>query len=169
MAGRPQPSFLAGERGSRSEREGGCSCWIVASAPDISSSSDNPLWDKGTFLSFFIHRALSPFHRLPEKHFLSQSRPPLLSSRAQQLQSAPSSRTQILSPIALQPAHPVHVRSPHVEPHAAPLVHQRTSGVSLLTPVHQPASRKRQVGDRAVVGCTTRHRASYFSVSVFSF
>lgn len=114
-----------------------------------SSCSDSPLWNKDTFLSFFIHRVLSPFHRFSEKHFLSQSRRPLLSSRAQQLQSAPSPRTKILSPIPLQPADLVHLRAPHVQPHAAHLVHQCTPRVSLPAPVPKPESGEHQVGDAA--------------------
>lgn len=47
--------------------------------PDGPASSSRPPWDPDTILSSFIHRALSPSHRLPEKHFLSQSRAPLLS------------------------------------------------------------------------------------------
>lgn len=158
MAWRPQPSSLGRERRSRYMRGRECCCWIIASLLDISSSSDNPLWDKDTFLSFCIHR-------VPEKHFLSQSWPPLLSSRAQQLQSAPTPRTEILSPVALQPADLVHIRTSTVKPHAARLVHQCASGVSLPAPVHKPESRKCQVRDCCV--CPHTGHSTFWSVFPF--
>lgn len=64
---------------------------------------------KTPLFPFPVTELLLLFHRLPEKPLLSQSRPPLLSSRAQQLQSAPSPGTEVLSPITLQPPNLVHL------------------------------------------------------------
>lgn len=132
----------AGVWGGEKAAAGSLPLLLISLLPLTSHFGIRPL-----FFPFSVTELLLLFHRLPEKHVLCQSRPPLFSSWAQQLQSAPSSRTQVLSPIALQPANLVHLWTPCVQPHAAHLVHQCASGVSLLAPVHKPESGKCKVGD----------------------
>lgn len=79
-AWKPQPCALGGQGRGRCMRKRMLRLDHGLCSLSIFSSSDNPVWDKDTFPSFTIQRALSPFHRLPEEHFLSQSRPPLFSS-----------------------------------------------------------------------------------------